>query len=695
MKRVYVLILALVAAPALALEPLTHEDVWLMKRLGTPVLSPDGSLAVVSVTEPAYEEDEEVSDLWLIATDGSAAPRRLTSGSGGEGGIAWSPDGSRIAFVAKRDDDEEDQIYLMNMTGPGEARRLTDLSTGAASPVWSPDGKLIAFESRVFPGTADDEANREEAEKLEERPYNASVYDGFPIRQWDRWRDEKQTHLFVQPVDSGEKARDLLAGTELVAAAGFSGAPSLSGEELQTVWSPDGSSLVFVATSARDQAVRAFVPLDLYRVPLGGGEPERLTAGDADYGQPTFSADGRHLFCLRQPINDFVYNLTRVARLEWPEPGSAVVLTEDLDRPVEEFVFGPGGAKLYAIVTDSGRRRVFEMSGDGSEARFLDSESRGVYAGVQAAGSEQSPVLLARWEDSTHPAEIVRIDARSGEHESLSSFNTERAADIDWQPFEEFWFESAKGRRIHSWLVLPPKFDADRKYPLVLAIHGGPHSTWLDAGHIRWHPQLLASPGYVVLLTDYTGSVGYGEEFARLIQGDPLRTPGEELVQAADETITRFPFVDGERQAALGASYGGHLVNWLQATTTRFDCLVGHAGLISLEGQWSTSDAVYHRELNNGGLPWEGSSIWREQSPATYAADFQTPMLLTIGERDYRVPLNQTLAAWTYLQRQQVPSRLVVFHDANHWIMKGPDAKFFWDEVFAWLEKYLGNGSED
>ncbi len=233
------------------------------------------------------------------------------------------------------------------------------------------------------------------------------------------------------------------------------------------------------------------------------------------------------------------------------------------------------------------------MSGDGSEARFLDSESRGVYAGVQAAGSEQSPVLLARWEDSTHPAEIVRIDAQSGAHESLSSFNTERAAEIDWQPFVEFWFESAKGRRIHNWLALPPKFDVYKKYPLVLAIHGGPHSTWLDAGHIRWHPQLLASPGYVVLLTDYTGSVGYGEEFARLIQGDPLRTPGEELVQAAEETITRFPFIDGERQAALGASYGGHLVNWLQATTTRFDCLVGHAGLISLEGQWSTSDAVF------------------------------------------------------------------------------------------------------
>jgi dipeptidyl aminopeptidase/acylaminoacyl peptidase len=350
---------------------------------------------------------------------------------------------------------------------------------------------------------------------------------------------------------------------------------------------------------------------------------------------------------------------------------------------------------VYAIVTDTGRRRIFEIAADGSDVRLLDEESRGVYAGPQIKGTGEASILVARWEDSTHPAEIVRIDPRTGQHESLSSFNVERAAAIDWWPFEDFWFESSKGRRIHNWLVLPPNFDVYKKYPLVLAIHGGPHSTWLDAGHVRWHPQLMASPGYVVLLTDYTGSVGYGEEFARLIQGDPLRTPGQELEEAADEIIRRFSFVDGTRQAALGASYGGHLVNWLEATTTRFKCLVGHAGLISLEGQWSTSDSIFHREINNGGPPWEGSTIWRDQSPATYAGDFQTPILLTIGEKDYRVPLNQTLGAWAYVQRMHIPSRLIVFHDANHWIMNGPDAKFFWDEVFAWLDKYLGDGKAD
>jgi hypothetical protein len=253
----------------------------------------------------------------------------------------------------------------MNMTGPGEARRLTDLSTGAGAPVWSPDGKYLAFESMVFPGAADDEANQEAAEKLEEREYNASVYDGFPIRHWDHWRDEKQVHLFVQPVDGGGEARDLFAGTELVSQPGYSGSPSLSDEELEAE----------------------------------GGEPERLSGDDAGFGQPTFSPDGGHLYSLRRPITDFAYNLTRIARFEWPELGSLEVLAESFDRPVGDFVFAPDGDAVYAIATEAGRRRVFEIAADGSDVRLLDDDRRGVYAGPQAGGAGDATTLVARFRD--------------------------------------------------------------------------------------------------------------------------------------------------------------------------------------------------------------------------------------------------------------------------------------------------------
>ena len=238
-------------------------------------------------------------------------------------------------------------------------------------------------------------------------------------------------------------------------------------------------------------------------------------------------------------------------------------------------------------------------------------------------------------------------------------------------------------------IALPPAFDEKRKYPLFVVIHGGPHSMWRDQFVIRWNYHLLAQPGYIVLLTNYTGSTGFGEKFAQEIQGDPLAGPGEEINEAADQAIRQFPFIDGTRQAAGGASYGGHLANWLQATTTRYRCLISHAGLVNLETQWGTSDTIYSREVTNGGPVWEQGPIWREQNPIRRAASFRTPILLSVGEQDFRVPLNNTIENWSVLQRLRIPSRLLVFPEENHWVMKGEDSRFYYQELHAWLKKYL------
>ncbi|MBY0375472.1 MAG: prolyl oligopeptidase family serine peptidase, partial [Bryobacteraceae bacterium] len=295
---------------------------------------------------------------------------------------------------------------------------------------------------------------------------------------------------------------------------------------------------------------------------------------------------------------------------------------------------------------------------------------------------------IAKWDTAINPAEIVSLNA-NGEARALTSFNTAAAADLDWLPLKHFTFRSKRGREIHNMVVIPPGFDPNKKYPLLVLIHGGAHMMWKDQFFLRWNYHLLAAPGYVVLLTNYTGSTGFGEQFAQAIQRDPLKTPGDEINEAADEAIRLMPFVDSTRQAAAGASYGGHLVNWLQATTTRYKCLISHAGLINLESQWGTSDGIYHRELNNGGPVWEQGPVWREQNPIRFAQNFRTPILLTIGENDYRVPLNQTLENWSVLQRLRIPSRLIVFPDANHWIQKGEDSRFFYSEVYAWLKKWL------
>jgi dipeptidyl aminopeptidase/acylaminoacyl peptidase len=508
---------------------------------------------------------------------------------------------------------------------------------------------MIAFESSVWPDAEDDEANAERTKAEKDDGINVSRYEIFPIRSWNTWRSEKQTRLFVQAAEAGAEVRDLLFGTELVQNPGYEGG-------LDAVWTPDGQALVITATENLDEAAHAVVRHNLYRVSLDGGEPQQLTAGDFSATGAMFAPDGEHLYCTYDPIDEHVYNHREIARADWDGDaidGELQVLTGDFDRSVSGFDLSADGGTLYMNAHDHGHTRLFAMPSSGGAVRHLDEDSPGVYGSPQVAGD----ALVTIWQSGVVPAEVVRVDPEDGARTALTAVNVERAAGLDRHEFRSFWFTSSKGREIHNWLVLPPDFDENEQYPLVLFIHGGPFSSSRDADHVRWSPHLLAAPGYVVLLTDYTGSVGYGAEFSRNIEGDPLKTPGEELVEAADVATERFSFIDPERQAASGASYGGHLVNWLLATTDRFDALVGHAGLVDLEGQYSTSDVIYHRERMNGGPAWGDSPVWEEQSPSSYVGNFSTPTMLTIGERDYRVPINQTIAAWSYLQRMQVPSR--------------------------------------
>ena len=302
-------------------------------------------------------------------------------------------------------------------------------------------------------------------------------------------------------------------------------------------------------------------------------------------------------------------------------------------------------------------------------------------------------MIVASWGSSVSPSEVVRIDLASKTHRNLTEFAVADARKIDWQTPRHFTFTSKRGRPIHNMIVLPAGFDSTKKYPLFVLIHGGAHNMWQDAISLRWNYHLLAKPGYVMLMTNFTGSTGFGEQFAQNIQGDPLKGPAEELVEAADEAIKRFPFIDASRQVAGGASYGGHLANALEAWSgTRFKALISHAGLVNLESQWGTSDGIYHREIQSLGPVWEQNEVWRTQNPARFAAQFKTPMLLSVGERDYRVPLNNTIEMWSLLQRMRVPSRLLVWPDENHWILNPENGRVFYKEVEGWLAKWVKPG---
>lgn len=686
----YAAVVCLCAAwmPA-AKSPITHETLWLMKRVGAPAPSPDGKWVVFSVIEPAYDEKSQVSDLWMVPAGGSAKPRRLTFTKAPEAGVAWSPDSRRVAFSTRREGDEASQVYVLDIGGGGDAQRITSLSTGATSPRFSPDGSMLLFTSSVYPGAADDEANKKIAAERKARKYNARVYDGFPIRYWDKWLDDMQPHAFVQPAQAGARTRDLLAGSKLVASKGFAGTETASGQELVAAWTPGGKSVVFACSVNRNQAAFAGVRTHLFEVSVEGGEPREITAGQASYSQPKFRPDGQALYMLHSGGDDRVYHLARLAMMGWPASGEPKPIGGDFDRSVGSFAFTPDSKTIYLLAEEAGHEKLFTMPADGGAAKLAFEMKLGVYTGLAIPERAPAPVLIANWESSVNPAEVVRIDPRAASHQPLSDFNSAQAAGIDWQPPRHFWFDSGRGKRIHNLLILPPAFDQNKKYPLVVMIHGGPHSMWRDQFFLRWNYHYLTTPGYVLLMTDYTGSTGYGEKFAQQIQGDPLKGPGEEIDEAVNQALKRFSFIDGARMCAGGASYGGHMANWLQATTTRYRCLFSHAGLINLESQWGSSDTIFHREVGNGGPVWEQGPVWREQNPIRYARNFRTPILLSVGEKDYRVPLNQTIENWSVLQRLRIPSRLVVYPDENHWVLNGENSRFFYGELLGWLKKYL------
>lgn len=678
-------------APALAQpkQVLTHETLWMMKRVGAPIVSPNGKWVVYSLNEPSYEKDGAVVDLWIVPADGSAPPRRLTASKAAESSPAWAPDSRRIAFSAKREGDDEAQIYILDLEG-GEAKRATSVPTGASNPQWRPDGQAILFESRSYPGAMDVSANKKAAEERKARKFNMRVYDHFPVRYWNDWIDDRRPTLWVQPLAEGATAQDILSPSKLAQAEGFGGnAQGDGGTTLAPVWSPDGKEIIFTATTERWNAAHARVNYGLYRVAATGGEPLLVTPTPGEYGDMKFTPDGKHLLFKFNVQGDAVYDLARLHRVNWPAGGAANLMTGDFDREVDGYAVTPDSGTLYLTVPEAGMENLYRLPVAGGKPELVIAPKVGGYGAIDIPSDAKSVELIASYGSAVNPMEIVRIDPKARRHSNLTNVNTALAKTIDWASPEHFWFTSSAGARIHNMIVTPPAFDPAKKYPLMVLMHGGPASSNADQIGLRWNYHLLASAGYVVLLTDYTGSTGYGEAFSRAIKLDPLRGPANEIDQAVNEAGKRYPFIDTANACAGGASYGGHLANWVEAATTRYKCIVSHAGEVDLLTQWGTSDFNYGREIASGGPPWGDSKVWRDQSAITYAKDWKTPMLLTAGERDFRVPMANTLETWSTLQRMQVPSRLLIFPDAWHWIVKPEDSRQFYREVQGWLAHYL------
>lgn len=649
---------------------------WMMRRVGGPQIRPQGDLVSFQITEPSYDDKEVRSDIWIVPSNGASLPRKITSGKGSESAYQWSPDGSLLLFTAKRDGDESSQLYLMDFDQGGEAQKLSNLSTGIQSPQWSFSGKNVLFSSSVFPTCFSDSCNKKLTEEKKKIKYKARVYETFPIRNWDHWNDEKLNHIFVQALHPDSSAKDLFANISFVKEPGFSlGA---------YCWVPGDSSLVFSASTELNQSAYKEPTYHLYSLSIKDGQAKIITSGNYEYSSPFVSEDGKYLYCLQTEINNYkIYNQNRLVRFNWPSMSGMISLCASLDRPIEEFIVKNN--QIYVVIENQGRDLIYSTNLEGGNLKLITIGSIGCYHHLSVSNNG---ILVSNYESPAAPNEICLIP-ENGPHRMITQLNKIRLDSLDLPEFKTLWLSTKKKKSIRSMMILPPAFDSTKKYPLFVVMHGGPAGSWKENWGYRWNYHLLASPGYVVLLTDFTGSTGYGERFAREIQYDPFKGPADEINEAASDAIRRFPFIDGNRQAAGGASYGGHLANWMQATTTHYKCLISHAGLVNTVSQWGTSDAIYHREIMNGGTPWSKSKIWQEQNPIRFADQFKTPMLVTVGEQDFRVPVNNSIENWNILQRQKIPSKLIVFPDENHWILNAENSRFFFKELQDWLKRYL------
>jgi dipeptidyl aminopeptidase/acylaminoacyl peptidase len=665
-----------VSAPVSAQTPvkraITHDDVFTMKRTSAPRPSPDGKWIVYTVTEPNYDPALTVSDLWLVPSDGSAPPRRLTSTRRGESGVAWARDSQRIAFSTRREGDDADQVYVLSLSG-GDAQRVTSIATGATNPQWRPDDAAILVES-VARDAAPDKST-------------ARAFDTMPIRFWNTWMDGSKPRLFIQPLNGGA-ATDVLGGTRLAASSAFD-APFVgdgSDRSLQAQWSRDGQEIVFVAYVNLRVMMTEDTESHLFRM-KPGSEPVPFTATGESFEHPVFSPDGKTLLArhMRASRPGQLYSLVRLARFDWPA-GTERLLTDGFDRSVGDFDVAPDGRTVVFNAEDNGFTSLFRVPLAGGMVTKLFEMQEGAYGSPVYAGSR----LFAMFGSSTQPAELARVIEERGTHALVTDSNRARLSQLDLPKPEHFWFTASNGKRIHSIIFFPPQLDRTKRYPLIVNPHGGPNSMSGDTFSTRWNYHLLTAPGYVLLATNYTGSTGFGEKFAEDIERDVLRGPAKEILEAADEAIRRYSFIDRTRQAAVGASYGGYLMNWFNGHTDQFRTLVIHAGASNNESQYGVNDGGMGRELRMGAPIWEtGKGQWMDQSPFRYADKWKTPALITQGEQDFRVPINESITTFKLLQRNKVPARLLVFPDEGHWILKGENSRRHMQEVLGWLAKYL------
>jgi dipeptidyl aminopeptidase/acylaminoacyl peptidase len=712
--RSAVLIAAVVlGSPAVAADgrkrPMQVEDLFKFKRVAAPQISPDGKLVAYQVTTVDLDANKSSTAIWVAATDGSTPPRQVTNSGKRDAAPRWSPDGTKLLFESNRSGTS--QLYVLDLAAGGEAKQITKLSTGAGNGIWSPEGAHVAFVSAVYPEFSElpfaesDKKNKEKADEVEKSPVKAKVFTRLFYRHWVEYVEDKRQHLFVQQVAYRKvdspfapdrlpdwQPRDVTPGDRdaYPTSTTFS-----SGDDF--TFSPDGTHLVFTAVPEKDEAWST--NYDICRVSIHNTSTkwETLTADNkaADSG-PRFSPDGTKLAWRGQKKAGYEADkwdiLVSECTPDGRPRGRPSNVTGELDRSADGFDWAGNDHLVYWADNVGKTSLIFTpLSGSGYEAIPLD----GVNTSVSVAADGKRFALSHA--AMNQPPEVFAGNRARGLPENVSHANRTLLDELDLRRPESVEVPVEGGVQMQMWILKPPGFDPNKKWPVAFLVHGGPQGAWEDAWSYRWNPQTWAARGYVVVLPNPRGSTGFGQKFVDEITADWGGKCYRDLVAGLDY-VEKLPYVDKDRIGAAGASFGGYMMNWFAVNdiAKRFKCLITHCSVWNFESMWGTTDELWFDEYEHGGLPWEVPGKYREFSPHTRAGNlgkYKTPMLVIQNDLDFRCPIGQGHELFSALQRQGVPSRFVNFPDEGHWVLKPKNSQYWHKEVFAWLEKHCPPGA--
>jgi dipeptidyl aminopeptidase/acylaminoacyl peptidase len=685
-------------SPTLQKHPFTFEDMMKLKRVGAPVPSPDGKWVVFDCEDVDLVANTKVSHLWIVPATGGES-RRLNPTPNHEERPRFSPDGKRLIWTSKATDPT--QIWMSDFDPNagqlvGKPHQVTSISTGADGAIWSPDGKNIVFVSAVYPDCKDEACNKQRDEELKKSKVKAKIFSRLFYRHWNAFTEFKRSHLFVVTADANASqsntARDLTPGDHDVPPF------SLGGQDMYAI-SPDGQEVAY--TSNIDEVEATSTNNEIFIVPISGGAPKKISTSPGADTTPLYSPDGKSLAWRSQARAGFEADKWRLL-IQDRQSGRTRDLTEKFDRFVGSFIWKSDSSLIIFAAEDRGGSTFCTASPEGKlsyppELFAPTSTKNGTpfhYDDLVYSGDNLF-FGLARIDA---PTEIWQINGRVGESYAqpggvkmagVTHMNDAMLSQINMQPLESFTFKGANGDEVQGFMVKPPGFDPNKKYPLKFLIHGGPQGAWGNEWTYRWNAELFAATGnYVVVMINFHGSTGYGQKFTDSISGDWGGKPYVDLMKGLDYVEKTYSFIDKNREAALGASYGGYMANWLLGHTNRFKCIVSHDGMFNAESAYGTTEELWFANWEFGGPPWKKREVYRKWSPHEYAQNFKTPTLVVHGQNDYRLDVSQAFDLFTTLQVLKVPSKMLYFPDEGHWVLKPQNSQLWYKTVNDWVDQW-------